>query len=363
MIKNIVSDNVIILTQSQIPKVMEVCNESGKPKPEFENWLMEEATFIVKDGVFQWEMENDNWMSFLFDTSDVDEILFKVQTASGKTAAWFAFERWENEGDEEIQEIVLKEIYYDFKAFSEVAYALLGEIKSDPREKEVGKISKGELEKYLHLPKRQREAGLNKLSKEADELEGKVKTLRKGGDKSLHLAIQRMCVKAFLSTMFYYSQIKPIEEIVSRGAEPQNSEIKEIVNATYKYTGYVNLNKRRVIYIADTSKAAMRKYQRHIESWGVRGHYRKTKHKGVIWIDPFVKGKGVLEQRIYGTDEQPPESVEAKIFEVEREVVVSEKTKTEFQMETKTETAPPLPEKPRPGIMHRVFKWLFNFPN
>lgn len=36
--------------------------------------------------------------------------------------------------------------------------------------------------------------------------------------------------------------------------------------------------------------APKRKYEKHTESWGVRGHYRTYKSGKTVWVRPFVKG-------------------------------------------------------------------------
>ncbi|AEW47176.1 hypothetical protein BCP78_0169 [Bacillus phage BCP78] len=52
---------------------------------------------------------------------------------------------------------------------------------------------------------------------------------------------------------------------------------------------------RRKVYTVSVSKesleAATRSYERHIEKWTVRGHWRKTKN-GQVWIKPHVRGEG-----------------------------------------------------------------------
>lgn len=52
---------------------------------------------------------------------------------------------------------------------------------------------------------------------------------------------------------------------------------------------------RRKVYTVSISKesleAATRSYERHIEQWTVRGHWRKTKN-GQVWIKPHVRGEG-----------------------------------------------------------------------
>ncbi len=52
---------------------------------------------------------------------------------------------------------------------------------------------------------------------------------------------------------------------------------------------------RRKVYTVSVSKesleAATRSYERHVEKWTVRGHWRKTKN-GQVWIKPHVRGEG-----------------------------------------------------------------------
>lgn len=54
------------------------------------------------------------------------------------------------------------------------------------------------------------------------------------------------------------------------------------------------LNKDKVIYEVNTSDdnliKALRKYQRHTESWKVMGHKRTYKSGKVVWVSPYTKG-------------------------------------------------------------------------
>ena len=51
----------------------------------------------------------------------------------------------------------------------------------------------------------------------------------------------------------------------------------------------------------------------------MRGHYRRVGDK-IIWIEPFEKGDGELEKRIYGTEKESDVNVIPKVFEVTRTV-------------------------------------------
>lgn len=43
--------------------------------------------------------------------------------------------------------------------------------------------------------------------------------------------------------------------------------------------------------------------QRHTESWSVRGHQRHLKSGKVIWIKPYIKGKGAVKPKTYKLDD------------------------------------------------------------
>ena len=91
------------------------------------------------------------------------------------------------------------------------------------------------------------------------------------------------------------------------------------MKSTYKYTGYIDLsdNKTYRPLIKKDPNEPIREYQRHIQKWTVRGHYRKTKN-GMIWIEPHTKGEGELEKRIYGTEDEKDLNLIPKVFEVVR---------------------------------------------
>jgi hypothetical protein len=45
--------------------------------------------------------------------------------------------------------------------------------------------------------------------------------------------------------------------------------------------------------------APKRKYEKHTESFGVRGHYRRYKSGKTVWVRPFVKGAGNKNDKEY----------------------------------------------------------------
>jgi hypothetical protein len=67
-----------------------------------------------------------------------------------------------------------------------------------------------------------------------------------------------------------------------------------------------NSSKNRVVKITSvqysfdySNEGAKRAYQRHTESWKVRGHWRHYKNGKSVWIEPYTKGKGEIEPKTY----------------------------------------------------------------
>jgi hypothetical protein len=145
------------------------------------------------------------------------------------------------------------------------------------------------------------------------------------------------CVIEFLiygiyATMFYVSinGVNDIDENANQ-IEEQKTETPTIgenipmqkIKTIYKYTGYVDIGKPQIFkpVIKRDKNEPIRDYERHIESWTVRGHYRRTPN-GLKWIDEHIKGNGELEQRIYSTSDKKSLNLNAKIFEVEKNVPI-----------------------------------------
>jgi len=149
------------------------------------------------------------------------------------------------------------------------------------------------------------------------------------------LLLEYMCehsVVLLYSMMYYYTKQKPEKIKYSSyfGFQEELEYTTKKETYTYKYTGYINLNDTKV-YRTKINNSLFydkkKEYERHIESWTVRGHYRKTKTGDKIWVKDHVRGEGVLEQRIYGTKPESEVLLIPKEIECEREVRVSVKRK------------------------------------
>lgn len=137
--------------------------------------------------------------------------------------------------------------------------------------------------------------------------------------------------------MFYVSKQEPEEITTLFNAEIDKTGEK--IKGIYKYTGYIDLRKNKTYkpLIAKDPNDPKREYQRHIQKWTVRGHYRNYNGKKV-WIEPHEKGKGELEKRIYGTEDEKDLKLVPKVFEVTRtKVAVKDAVKHENKQPVRVE--------------------------
>lgn len=125
------------------------------------------------------------------------------------------------------------------------------------------------------------------------------------------------------ATMYYFAKHKS-KEITTKSKLISDVDLK-VIKSIYKYTGYININDAKVYVpiIKKNDDDTKREYNRHIQKWSVRGHYRRYNGK-IVWVDYHEKGKGELEKRIYGTEKECNVNVLPKIFEVNRNVIESE---------------------------------------
>lgn len=64
-----------------------------------------------------------------------------------------------------------------------------------------------------------------------------------------------------------------------------------------KYT-YITRKKYTINKIEDVEKTRQQ-IIRHLDSWSVRGHYRKCQSGKVVWVKPHKKGKGEVHPKTY----------------------------------------------------------------
>lgn len=132
-------------------------------------------------------------------------------------------------------------------------------------------------------------------------------------------ALCRTAIQAVYSIL-YYTYIQKPEEITSSSSFTLLDTVR--VKALYKYTGYINLSDYKIYKpsVKRDPNIESREYQRHIEKWSVRGHYRRLKNGEKIWIEPHTRGEGELEKRIYGIENEKDLNLIPKVFKIEKSI-------------------------------------------
>lgn len=93
------------------------------------------------------------------------------------------------------------------------------------------------------------------------------------------------------------SQLKKNRKVIKK-MMPTPEEKETIKNEDVYYESLpVRIKDISVRYIYEPHN--MRKYNRHCEKWGVRGHYRHYKNGKVVFIKPYSKGKGLMKDTKY----------------------------------------------------------------
>jgi len=123
----------------------------------------------------------------------------------------------------------------------------------------------------------------------------------------------------FLVALMYWNYRNDKVELKSFKEVKNDEEFIEI-ESTYSYSGYVDLSKNKVYkLIKKNIDDPTRDYERHIEAWRVRGHYRRTPN-GLIWIEPHIKGSGEVENRVYGNKPESEVQIAVKKFKTTKKV-------------------------------------------
>lgn len=94
---------------------------------------------------------------------------------------------------------------------------------------------------------------------------------------------------SLMAYMEYYGHNKEYVEMQERSIEipkkaKKGSKKKKSVTRIKRKFYKFKINKEVVA-------VSKREYERHVEKWTVRGHWRQTKN-GKVWIKPYLKGEG-----------------------------------------------------------------------
>lgn len=301
----------IIISYDDLSRMKEFCTDSdGTVTRDFMDWyVLENSFFMLQGSLILEKVYQDDNKKFLinFDFSNPDFPIFSARdnTCIKDVVRW-SFSR---SGNLQMKDVVINLQYGD------TSY-----IKG--RNKDQTFFITEKLNKKLHHFKkdipvriRMKAASRKTLLIEKNKLE---KELRESYTEILK-SIAECSVYAVYSTMYYFSKISPKEITGHSKAEIINSGTAQLINTTYKYTGFVNLNESKIYrpVIKKDPNDPVREYERHIEKWFVRGHYRRYGNK-TVWIEPHTKGTGNLEQRYYGTDNYQESEIIPKLIPIQK---------------------------------------------
>lgn len=108
-------------------------------------------------------------------------------------------------------------------------------------------------------------------------------------------------IKVFVITMYSMQQILYSQEIVIKQSEGKRGDVVTPADSNKYYkTKDIAINCNDVVYrYSGNPDNISKEYQRHIESWTVRGHVRRLKNGKLIQVKPHVKGKKEVTPKIY----------------------------------------------------------------
>lgn len=344
----------IIINYDDVSRMKEFCTDrEGVITREFMDWYVLENSFFVTQGILIIEnlyQESDRKLIIYFDFSDPDFPSFSVTDHScNKEVIKWHFSR---QGNLTMKDVVVVLDYWD-DDFLKSRGAEKSYLITEKLDKKL-KQFKREVPIRIRLAN----ASTKKLYSERNKLEKELRGIKLEIIKSM----AESCIYITYSTMYYFSKNKS-KEITGIGrADVVASGVAQLINTTYKYTGFVNLSESKIYrpLIKRDKNEPVREYGRHIEKWSVRGHYRRVGEK-TIWINPHEKGSGELEQRHYGTDNSQEASVVAKIIPIQK-IVYKEAVDSEILEYSRTEQQPiKVPQSEHYYIKPSLFKRITGY--
>lgn len=333
-------NKTIVVSYDEITRMLEFCTNKGEGVTrEFMDWYVNENAFFSKTGMLicekvlkytkvkvfldtlesaddsdpdaieQIASEKKFVISFNFNNPNIPSFVM-YDYAKQKPVCRYIMIR---ENNLAMKDVTIKISWIDLNFFKQPDSTFMSD--------EVYKEVKNEYDNYKISEKdKNKIKGLNRmqyLKAEAKILERELE--RVNLKIATFMAVQG--VYFCYATMYYFAKNKA-KEVTGMTKDGSVEFITgRQVKTLYKYTGYVNINEAKVYTPVIKKDGPIREYGRHIEKWSVRGHYRKVGDK-TIWIEPFEKGEGELEKRIYGTEKESEVNVIPKVFEVNRNVKV-----------------------------------------
>lgn len=323
-------NKTIVITYDDATRMIDFCNDDeNEVSKEFYDWyLKEDGEYFVKSGmlIIDGIIGEKERVALSFDFSNPDDVVFNVfRYNDQKIISSFNFYRKDN--------LTMKDLSVNIKYFSSHFFKGQKKIWLSP-----------ETQELVYSNARNiiaKEAQKRKHGQRQGKWDYVYDMAMNSAFKDINLFNCKSLVYFTYALMYYVSKQEP-EEITSdfqRQLEVETDGIK--AKSVYKYNGYIDLRDNKVYkpIIKKDHEEPIREYERHIQKWTVRGHYRKTKN-GLIWIDAHTKGEGELEKRIYGTQDEKDLNLIPKVFEVERKVKENPEIIIEVLEQKKDEITP-----------------------
>lgn len=302
------TDTVVLTIQDYTTMIKECKDTNDNVSKSFFDWYLKTENFFLKEGYFIINESDTVNIPVYFNLNNAD-LTELVLLGIDDVIARLLFKRKDNLT---MTDVTVDVVYFSRHAFKKSSGILVGDHVHDIT------------------------SDINKLTNKLNKLKGKaskatkrtipyktaVRRLEKDCDKYMDKAMvdhYKTVVYILYSLMYTVSRKTP-EEIATI-LQPLSLENGKKVLGTYKYTGYIDLKNSKVYkpVLDKNPDDPIRDYERHINSWTVRGHYRKTS-KGLIWIDPHTKGEGELEDRTYSTIDEKELNLKVKTFIVEKSI-------------------------------------------
>ncbi len=304
------TNKTIIVTYDDISRMKEFCTDKDVVVTrDFMDWYVNDNAFFTKKGMLIVEdmlSQSNKKFTIGFDFNNPDYPEFSLYNYdSQKEICKYYFIKEDNLS---MKDITVKIKWFDKKEFTNQDNAF----SSGPINAEISKIlvQCNRMKANKHTSKNELLSQKNFLEKQLDVISLKIRKL-----------MTEQGVYFTYATMYYFAKNKATEVTGMPKTQLLENGIGKQITSFYKYTGYVNINDAKIYkpVIKKDKNEPVREYGRHIEKWSVRGHYRRVNGK-TIWIEPFEKGEGELEKRIYGTEKESELNLVPKIFEVTKTV-------------------------------------------
>jgi hypothetical protein len=317
-------NKTIVITYDDATRMVDFCKDSeGNVSKEFYDWYLGTGHYFAKTGMLIIDdmLANNERLAVSFDFTDPDKVefnLYKYRTQ--KIICNFFFHRQEN--------LTMDKVSVDIK-YLDPDYLKRDNIdwySPETRDKAASIIKR-----FAELKQKRGRSGARITKEELLALQ-----LLRNVTNMMNLHNCRQITYFTYALMYFVLKQEPEEITTLFNAEINKAGEK--VTGIYKYTGYIDLRKNKTYkpLIPKDPDDPKREYQRHIQAWTVRGHYRHINGKK-IWIEPHVKGKGEIEKRIYGTEDESDVKPVSKVFEVERTKSITKAIKAEKKQPGKIE--------------------------